>query len=109
MEWFPGANVEIPEAVNASNAEFTATLLATVEGVPLNVSTKFTVPVGSRVPFGLIEACRNSVTGAAPLVKVAKFPPPMETSTLPTVVLAAFPTVTGTGMDTLGANVPSPA
>ncbi len=48
--------VEIPERVNASNAEFTGTLLATVVEVPLNVSTKFTVPVGSRTPEGLMEA-----------------------------------------------------
>ena len=80
----------------------------------MTVSTKFTVPVGVSggvfVEVGLIEDCRKSVTGAAPLVKFAKFPPPTETSTLAVVALLAFPTVTVTpgGVETLGANVPSP-
>jgi hypothetical protein len=109
----------MPDAVNASAAWLISTLLATVVGALLTplrvtVSTKFTVPVGVSgdwfaTTVGLIEDCRKSVTGAVPLVKVAKFPPPSETSTLPVVVLPAFPTVTVIGFETLGANVPSPA
>ena len=104
--------MEIPGTVNASLAEFTGTLLATVEGVPLNVSTKVTVPVGvSGLLFattvGLMLDCRNRVCGACPLVNVAN-PGPSATSTLPVVVLPAFVTVTVTGAETLGANVPSP-
>jgi hypothetical protein len=71
----PAAKVEIPGIVNASLAEFTATLLATVVDVPLTVSTKLTVPVGvSGLLFtttvGLMPDLRNRVTGACPLVKV---------------------------------------
>ena len=102
-------NVEIPEIVNASNAPLTATPLATVVDAPLNVSTKFTVPVGIRFPVGLMLAAKNSVCGAAPVVNAAKVPPPVATSTLATVVLLALPTVTVTGADTLGAKVPSPS
>lgn len=107
IECVPGANVEIPAVVNASLAEFTAILLATVVVVPLNVSTKFTVPVGSRVPLGLIDAWRNNVTGAVPEVNGTKLPP-AEAKTLATVVLLAGETVTLTGLETLGAKVPSP-
>jgi len=56
--------------VNASLAEFTGTLLATVVDVPLDVSTKFTVPLGSRAPPGLIEAFKKRVIGVCPEVKV---------------------------------------
>ena len=89
-------------------------MLATVVWTPLTVSTKFTVPVGVSgwlfaTTVGLMLAWRNKVTGACPLVKGVKFPFPSETRTLPVVLLAAFPTVTVTVGETLGANVPSPA
>jgi hypothetical protein len=72
----PAAKVEIPGRVNASAAWLITTLLATGVVAPLKVSTKVTVPVGdSGLLFatvtGLTVACRNSVTGPAPLVKGA--------------------------------------
>jgi hypothetical protein len=105
IECDPAPKVEIPFAVNASPATFTPTLVAPATGVPL--STKVTVPVGRRLPVGLTVACRNSVTGAGPDVNGTKFVPEA-TSTLATVLLPALLTVTFTGAETLGANVPSP-
>ena len=108
MECAPAAKEEIPAAVKASPVASTFTLLATVVAKPLMVSTKLTVPVGSSVPFGLITAERNRVTGPGPLVNFAKIPAPLDESTLATVVLLALPTVTVTAELELGANVPSP-
>src|SRR5713226_3996687 len=109
MECVPAVNVEIPPTVNASAAELRGTLLATVVVDPFTVSTKFIVPNGNRTPDGLTVACKNNVTGVVPLVNGAKFPPPIETNTLATLVLLALFTVTVTGVESLGANVPSPA
>jgi hypothetical protein len=108
IECEPTANVAIPPAVNASLAALTC-VVATAVALPL--SKKLTVPVGSSTPLGLMVACRKSVV-AGPLVKVAQLVLEVigrvHFRTLAVAELFALLTVTVTGAETLGANVPSP-
>ena len=54
------------------------------------------------------EQLAGTYQAAGPLVNFTKFPP-LDENTLATVVLLVLLTVTDTGAESLGANVPSPA